>query len=341
MNRVIESWFAKVAGALFATIVAPVIVAVGLKYADSVLPPADAGACSAQSNAHDDPTRPAQGAAVTSIATSAVAKPLPVPGPIRPKSENASPASLRLFNGCDLTGFSTWLGPEKKGGKPIGINRDPQHVFSVTKNGLLRISGQTDGLLFTRQTYHDYLLTIEYRWGDETSPPRQARARSSGLLLHLSGKVVDPSSRTAIMCQIKEGVTGDFVLYGKQRLGGPSLSVEVDRRQAVRGKQPMTLLSYRPGAPLTTISTGFVARAHRDEQWRDVKGFRGRDELERPAGQWNTLECVCEGDKITTRLNGEIVNVATAVRPQRGRIALQSTGAEIFFRRVDLTPIAK
>jgi hypothetical protein len=247
---------------------------------------------------------------------------------------------MRLFNGRDLAGFSTWLGPDKKGAKPIGFNRDPNHVFQVTKNHLLRISGQTDGMLFTRQGYHDYALTIEYRWGDETAPSRRKKARTSGLLLHLSGKPADPHSRMAIQCQIREGTTGDFALFGQPHQGAPSLTVEVDRRQILSGKRQATLLTYRPGAPVATISTGFVARWHHDEQWRDVKGFRGQDELERPAGQWNTLECVCQGDRITTRLNGQTVNAATGVRPLRGRIGLQSAGAEIFFRRIELQQLA-
>jgi hypothetical protein len=70
-----------------------------------------------------------------------------------------------------------------------------------------------------------------------------------------------------------------------------------------------------------------------------VKGFRGQNELERPAGQWNTLECICLGDTITTRLNGETVNAAAAARPNHGRIALQSIGAEIFFRKIELTSL--
>ena len=334
-----ESWIAKVAGGLFATVMAPIVVAVGLKYSDAVLPPADVSASCAVEGSAGDTTPPA----ITAFARDAAAVPsAATTGPVvaaHIQSAAESPSQVvRLFNGRDLTGFSTWLGPPKKGAKPMGLNRDPNHVFQVS-NGVLRISGENDGFLFTRQSYGNYVLTVEYRWGDETWPPRQDKTRTSGVLLHLSGKPADFRSRMAIKCQIKEGASGDFAFFGDQHQVAPSLTVEADRREVNRGKQHLVLLTYQPGAPLTTVSTGFVGRTHRDLQWRDVKGFRGRDELERPVGQWNTLECVCQDDTITTRLNGETVNVGKAARPQRGRIALQSAGAEIFFRRIELSPL--
>lgn len=325
-----QAWIAKIVGGLFATVVAPIVVAVGLKYSDAVLPPTDAHSAAAL-NAESPPPS------------------------AQPSLESASalPVSsvVRLFNGRDLSGFHTWLGPPHKGAKPLGLDRDPRKVFQVV-DGLLRISGEIDGVLTTAHTYADYHLTVEYKWGEKTWPPREALSRTSGILLHC-GNRQKPGQRGAgnagsgrggwpasIKCQIKEGATGDFVLVGGKQGGNASISVEADRHDIGKADQHRVLFSYHPGAPLTTLSTGFAMRSPRDQHWRDVKGFRGQDDLERPAGEWNTLECICRGDTITTRLNGRIVNVATAVRPRRGRIALQSAGAEIYFRRVNLQPLA-
>jgi hypothetical protein len=324
MSNLMESWIAKIAAGLFATVMAPLLVAMGLKYSDAVLPPADVSA--AVASATPGKSSLTSVAAVAQSATHEATNGKATPDAAR---------TLRLFNGRDLAGFNTWLGSTKKGAKPLGLNNDPKHVFQVA-NGMLRISGEVDGLLITRQPYDNYALTVEYRWGDQTWGPRQDKTRTSGLLLHFGGKPGDVKNRLAIKCQVKEGATGDFVLFGEQHNGIPSLSVEAEQRQIDKGKQRLVLLSYQPGSPLTTISTGFVARNHRDTQWRDVKGFHGRDEMERPAGEWNTLECICKGDAITTRLNGETVNVGVAARPSHGRIALQSAGAEIFFRRIEL-----
>lgn len=325
MTRLMESWIAKIAAGLFATVLAPFVVAIGLKYSDTVLPAADLNAAVA----------PVGGTpSLTSLTAPLALAALPAPD----QATSPDARSVRLFNGRDLAGFNTWLGSPKKGAKPLGLNNDPKNVFQVV-DGLLRISGEIDGLLITRQPYDNYALTVEYRWGDQTWGPRQEKTRSSGLLLHLGGKPGDPKNRPAIKCQIKEGATGDFVLFSEQHNGFPSLSVEAEQRPINKGKQHLVLLSYRPGSPLTTISTGFVARNHRDTQWRDIKGFHGQNDLELPAGEWNTLECICQGDRITTRLNGETVNVGTAARPNHGRIALQSIGAEIFFRKIELTSL--
>jgi len=94
----------------------------------------------------------------------------------------------------------------------------------------------------------------------------------------------------------------------------------------------------RGGEPLT-IHEGRIDWFARDPNWEDVKGFRGKNDIEKPVGEWNRMECIAEGDKISIILNGTLVNQALNVKPSKGRIQIQSEGAEIFYRRVDLTPL--
>ena len=70
--------------------------------------------------------------------------------------------------------------------------------------------------------------------------------------------------------------------------------------------------------------------------WTDRLGYRGAHEVEKPAGEWNQLEVVVTRDRITNILNGVVVNVGTIPTYTRGKIIIQSEGAEIFVRRVDL-----
>jgi hypothetical protein len=56
-------------------------------------------------------------------------------------------------------------------------------------------------------------------------------------------------------------------------------------------------------------------------------------------GKWNRLECIAKGDSLTFYLNGHLVNSAEHVKPQKGRIQIQSESAEIFFRSVEIYPI--
>lgn len=64
-----------------------------------------------------------------------------------------------------------------------------------------------------------------------------------------------------------------------------------------------------------------------------------KKDAERPVGEWNTVEVICDGDRITNVVNGVVVNEGSKASVARGRIMLQSEGAEIFFRNVRLTPL--
>lgn len=70
-------------------------------------------------------------------------------------------------------------------------------------------------------------------------------------------------------------------------------------------------------------------------------GFRGAKDVERPVGQWNVIECDCDGPSISYKLNGIAMNAGTKANLTKGKILLQSEGAEVYFRKVDLRPLAK
>src|SRR3954447_7623617 len=98
---------------------------------------------------------------------------------------------------------------------------------------------------------------------------------------------------------------------------------------------------YDPRGEAREFPPGRANWFGRDPMWADMVGFRGKNEVENPSGQWNTLECVCDGDKITNILNGKVVNHGTNASHTKGKILFQSEGAEVFFRRIDLLPLKK
>ena len=61
------------------------------------------------------------------------------------------------------------------------------------------------------------------------------------------------------------------------------------------------------------------------------------DGSEKPLGEWNQMEITCEGNEITVKVNGDLVNQATNVSETEGAIALQSEGTPIQYRNVKLT----
>lgn len=62
---------------------------------------------------------------------------------------------------------------------------------------------------------------------------------------------------------------------------------------------------------------------------------------EKPVGEWNTAEAICEGNTITVYVNGELQNKITGTSLTEGYVGLQSEGQAIEFRNLVLTPLKK
>lgn len=242
---------------------------------------------------------------------------------------------IHLFNGKNLDGWYTWLRDTKR--------EDPRKVFSVT-NGAIRISGDGLGYLSTVESYRNYHLIVEFRWGDRNWGDRVGKARDSGIFLHSVGP--DGNShdgggafKAAIECNLFQGATGDFLLIRGRAAGGsllaPRMTAEVAPFRDADG-----WFTWRKGGRRQQIQRwGRLNWFDKDPHWADVWNFRGTRDLEKPPGEWNRVECFCDGDQITIRLNGTVVNEASSVWPTDGPILLQCEGSEIFFRRVELLPL--
>lgn len=229
---------------------------------------------------------------------------------------------VKLFNGKDLAGWYPFL-------RERGRDSDPKNVFTV-RDGILHISGEEWGCITTEKEYENYSLTVEFRWGGGTHEPRLDRARDSGILLHSQGDDggYNGTWMHSIECQIIEGGTGDFIVVGN---GTPDFSITSTANE----KQGSSWV-YTAGGKEVTITGGRINWYGRDPQWKDELGFRGTQDVEKPVGEWNTMECVAKDDEIFVYLNGKLVNYAKNVRPSRGKIQIQSEAAEIQFRRIDL-----
>lgn len=259
------------------------------------------------------------------VGIAAPADPLPV--------EAGGQGFRPLFNGKDLAGFDTWL-------EKLGKNNDPDRVFRV-RDGVLCISGKTWGGLITEKEYENYHLVVEFRWGEQTWPPRQDNARDSGLLLHCIGPegAVRGLWMQAIECNLMEGRTGNFILFSGRE----------PTRLTVPVRQHNGLWIYQPDAPARDFVVpagadeprlwGRIGWFGRDPHWMDTRGFRGARDLEKPLGQWNRVECLCHADTVTVLVNGQVANRGTHASPRKGRIMLQSESAEVFFRKIELKPL--
>ncbi|MDR6942688.1 3-keto-disaccharide hydrolase [Mucilaginibacter pocheonensis] len=71
--------------------------------------------------------------------------------------------------------------------------------------------------------------------------------------------------------------------------------------------------------------------------WDQKHIFRTAN-FENPRGEWNTIEIICNGNQIEHYVNGHLVNWGKASLSE-GKILLQSEGAEIFYKSVELIPL--
>ncbi len=236
-------------------------------------------------------------------------------------------STVALFDGKTLDHFYTFL-------KDRGKDSDPKKVFTV-QDGVLRISGEEWGCITSRESFENYHLVAEFKWGEKTWADRANAARDSGILVHSNGPdgAYNGIWMHSIECQIIEGGTGDVLVVSDN--SGKEFSATVPVAAEKQGSSYV----YDPNGTPATIVGGRINWWGRDPEWRDDKGYRGARDVERPVGEWNRLECIVVGQTITVVLNGVIVNQCIDVQPRRGRIQIQSEGAEIFFRSVMLTPL--
>ena len=64
--------------------------------------------------------------------------------------------------------------------------------------------------------------------------------------------------------------------------------------------------------------------------------FRMKDNVEKSVGEWNQYEITCKGDTVNLVINGQLVNRGEDAELSKGKILLQSEGAEIHFKDVML-----
>ena len=216
--------------------------------------------------------------------------------------------AVRLFNGVNLDGLDTYL-------RSKGLNNDPEKVFQV-HDAMIHISGAEYGYIITKEEYGNYYLRAEFKWGEATHPPRAGQARDSGILFHVAGQ--NQIWPTSIEYQMIEGGTGDIILVGNT-----------------------TTLTVG-GITKTRSRFNRFGKSPPPERSLYVAGYRDpKLEYEEPHGEWNVLELFADGNTIKYMVNGKVANEGKGSNLTRGKILFQSEGAEVFFRNIELRPLAK
>lgn len=181
-----------------------------------------------------------------------------------------------------------------------GKNNDPDKVFNLNK-GLLHITGKEFGYICTEKSYENFHMVFDFKWGKKKWPPRDADTtkRDNGILFYVPENERDTVWVKSIECQIQEGDVGDFWM--------------VDSTTIVVNGIQTTPMDY----------------------FRVAKSADG----EKPSGEWNHVEIIANRGHIIYLVNGVKVNEAHSPSVTKGRIVIQSEGAEIFYRNIRIAQL--
>jgi hypothetical protein len=164
------------------------------------------------------------------------------------------------------------------------------------KDGVLVCKGKPLGYLFTDSSYQDFTLKLDWRWAPGSEPG------NSGVLLRIAGKPATFMPK-CVEAQLKSGDAGDiWAFFGASVQGSP------ERIQEVKDN-------------------------------KDLGNFHGVKKIkaaEKAPGEWNQYEITVSGGNLELKVNGELVNQASGLEVLSGPIGLQSEGAEIHFRNIEL-----
>lgn len=244
-----------------------------------------------------------------------------------------------LFNGKDLSGWDVYLGPrmdakgQKIPGTALGLNKDPERVFSVAQvdgGPVIRISGVIGGGISTVQSFENYHLRLQMKWG-KGNPWNRERA-DSGVLYHAGGDhgLDGDFWMRSFEYQVMPGMTADLITI----LG---CVADVPSAPSADGKS----FVYDPKGQLRTFS--------REQAVPNSGGRVARlPSFTNPETDWITLEIYTVGQTAVHLINGQVVLAVYntrlyergATRPlTSGKIQIQSEGSEVFYRNLEMQPI--
>jgi hypothetical protein len=174
----------------------------------------------------------------------------------------------------------------------------------IVRNGLLVSLGEPNGHLITDEVYQDYRLEVQYRFAGEPG--------NCGVLVYASTpRALYDMFPQSIEVQMMHENAGDFWCIVED-IKVPDM----------------------------------VERRGPEEEWGITEGKNRRilnltDGSENPVGEWNTMIIEVLGNAVKVWVNGDLVNHGYDATADKGQIALQAEGAEVEFRKVQLTPITE
>ncbi|MEN9361839.1 MAG: hypothetical protein RL095_3374 [Verrucomicrobiota bacterium] len=172
------------------------------------------------------------------------------------------------------------------------------------RDGRLVSLGSPAGHLITEASFANYRLEVQYRFAGNPG--------NCGVLVHASKtRALYGMFPQSIECQLRHEMAGDFWCIEE------NIEVPDMERRRPRGKNQKFGGGPTDARHIVNLTDG----------------------AEKPVGEWNTMLIECEDDIIRVWVNGTLVNEGSKCTARQGKIALQAEGAEVEFRKVEVTPL--
>lgn len=233
------------------------------------------------------------------------------------------PAWTPLFNGKNLDGWTAAYAAH-----PLD-DRPPSALFEVI-DGMIHTYPKDSAGTEQRQAYiqadgdhKDYVLHVEYKWGEKKFIPRMNAPRDAGLMFHMY-ETPSFSWPHGVELQIQEGDTTDLWALSAR---------------ATSTIDPQTKRYATPANGGVPVTVGGA--------YERILHAAGNNEK---PDDWNSVDLIVRGDTAVYRINGEIKMRATDLKPldagsksgvrlDHGKVALQAEFAEVFYRNIRIRPV--
>lgn len=185
----------------------------------------------------------------------------------------------------------------------MDTNTNARNPF-IIRNGMLVSLGEPNGHLITDSIYQNYRLRVEYRFAGTPG--------NCGVLVHASTpRALYQMFPKSIEAQMMHQNAGDFWCIVED--------IKVKDMEKRRGPKENWGITEGKGRRIINLT----------------------DSSEKPVGEWNTMVIECVKNSIRVWVNNDLVNDGYDCTASKGNIALQAEGAEVEFRKVEITPIRK
>jgi len=222
---------------------------------------------------------------------------------------------------------------------PIGYDKNLYGLFTMEEeNGepVLHVSGVTYGCVISKDSFRNYHLRLQVKFGEKAWEPRIGKALDSGLLYHSVGEPgVDYwlSWARSFEYQVMQSGTDEGNSADFWSIAGTKADIKASK-QDPEGRTYF----YDPQGEWITVGTGGTTYMCRTKDYNS------------PDGEWTTLELICYEGQSVHIVNG---HVAMALKNLKyadesgeyplveGKLQLQSEAGELYYKNIEIKEITE